>query len=216
MPAAPVSGQAPRALLRTRVNDLVIGAVVIALGLYMLAKGLGMPKMNKDGALGSGLFPVVIGGALAFFGVLLLGQVVLQTLVLPRLRTAAVAPAPAQAAPTPEASPATPAAVEAATAPAEDTAAAVSDEIIVEVVPEPGWRLLANGATVALGVAFYLLASDWLGFHITMFLILLAVQLVLGGKKLTSVLVAIGVPFLLWGVFEKLLLVQLPNGILGI
>lgn len=71
-------------------------------------------------------------------------------------------------------------------------------------------------AVAILGlVVFYMYAVEVAGFPLTMILIAYAIQRLLGGARMTSLVAAVVISGILWGVFEKLLLVQLPNGWVG-
>lgn len=212
---------------RIPLNDLIIGIAAVALGVAMLVAGFGMPKLNKQGQLGTGLFPVAIGTGFTLLG---LGLLITTLIKAARVQASpAVTPVTVGAGDKGDEPEAEVVAVAVAEAideaseegidePIEATAESIEatdGSVTMEVAEESKGRLFINGATVIAGVAFYLLLSGTLGYLITMFIVMFVIQKVLGGKWLTSVLVAAGVTVLLWAVFDKLLLVQLPQGILG-
>jgi putative tricarboxylic transport membrane protein len=82
----------------------------------------------------------------------------------------------------------------------------------VERLPDFTARGVANIAATALGVLFYVYASDSLGFLLTSFCVMLVLMLLLKGKFALSALVAAGATLCIYIVFNKMLLVPLPTG----
>ena len=92
--------------------------------------------------------------------------------------------------------------------------------------PTPGGRLLAfddwardpvtviRFLSVPVGLLFYVLTSDFLGFHIAAALAMLAWLLVFGMKPLPALALAIVFPVIMHLAFYKILLVPLPWGVL--
>jgi putative tricarboxylic transport membrane protein len=92
--------------------------------------------------------------------------------------------------------------------------------------PAPGGRLIAfddwarnpviviRFLSVPIGLLFYVLTSDFLGFHIAASLAMLAWLLVFGMKPLPAVAVAIAFPIIMHLAFYKILRVPLPWGVL--
>ena len=92
--------------------------------------------------------------------------------------------------------------------------------------PAPGGRLIAfddwarnpviviRFLSVPIGLLFYVLSSDFLGFHIAASLAMLAWLLVFGMKPLPAVAVAIAFPIIMHLAFYKILRVPLPWGVL--
>jgi putative tricarboxylic transport membrane protein len=92
--------------------------------------------------------------------------------------------------------------------------------------PTPGGRLIAfddwardpviviRFLSVPVGLLFYVLTSDFLGFHIAASLAMLAWLLVFGMKPLPAVAVAIAFPIVMHLAFYKILRVPLPWGVL--
>jgi putative tricarboxylic transport membrane protein len=76
-----------------------------------------------------------------------------------------------------------------------------------------GRGISALALTIA-GLVFYILASEWLGFIPTAFLMVATVMIRLRGRGVSSVLIAAAVTLVVHGIFHGLLLVPLPWGIL--
>ena len=68
--------------------------------------------------------------------------------------------------------------------------------------------------SVPAGLLFYVLTSDFLGFHIAAALAMLAWLLVFGMKPLPALALAIVFPVVMHLAFYKILLVPLPWGVL--
>lgn len=68
--------------------------------------------------------------------------------------------------------------------------------------------------SVPAGLLFYILTSNFLGFHITASLAMLAWLLVFGTRPLPALAIAIAFPVLMHSAFYKLLRVPLPWGLL--
>lgn len=185
------------------VGDLVLGALSVVGGLAVVIYANGMPTVG--GLPGPGLFPMIIG----WFFVVLGAGLVLQTLLA--ARRGGAAPEAVGAAP-----PAEEAAVDSGTE--EDTAAAAegpgSGSTAVPASTEQGGHW-SNAVVVLGGIVFYVLAAEFLGFPLTMFLVLAAIMLVLRSRVVVALLTAAGITAGLYAVFELLLLVQLPDGFLG-
>lgn len=185
------STSAPATTWRVRsVPDLTIGVLVILTGVAVIIYASSMPRLHT-GAMGPGLFPTTVGIFLAIFGSILIFQT-----VRPRADEPTRQPLLDEV----MNDDATPDAEEAAN---------------VSVVAESPKRLALNALVVAAGVVAYILLAEPLGFSLTMLLILGAIQRVLGASWKSTVLVSAGLTLGLYLMFEKLLLVQLPNGLLG-
>ncbi|MFZ5783568.1 MAG: tripartite tricarboxylate transporter TctB family protein [Pseudomonadota bacterium] len=74
--------------------------------------------------------------------------------------------------------------------------------------------ILLRFLSVPAGLLFYVLASDFLGFHITASLAMLAWLLLFGVRPLPALALAIAFPILMHLAFYKLLRVPLPWGLL--
>lgn len=171
---------------RGAVADLVIGVVTALGGGATIAYALTMPTLDGGGP-GPGLFPGIIGGALVLFGAIL----AVKTLVRPAAADAVEA--------------------ESALPPETESIKRIAD---VETSTLSLRRALVNGAVIVGSILFYVLAADHLGFLITMFVVVLVNMLALRAKALTSLISSLVLTVVMWLVFEKALLVQLPDGLL--
>lgn len=172
--------------------DLIISVIAIVGGAGVIIYASGMPRLNT-GMLGPGLFPISVGIMFIIFGTILLFQT---------LRGSTHGEFNEDIAIQAEES-------------VGDELELAEDEGNVVVVDESRTRLVVNAVVVAGGVVAYMLLAEHLGFIITMMLILLVIQKVLGGSWLSSILISAGLTFGLYLMFEKLLLVQLPDGLMG-
>ena len=81
-----------------------------------------------------------------------------------------------------------------------------------------GWmerkRPVAGFASVILGLGFYVVASEPLGFHLTGFVLLLAWMRILGTRLPLALIVAAVAPIAIHLSFYKLLRIPLPWGVL--
>jgi putative tricarboxylic transport membrane protein len=75
-------------------------------------------------------------------------------------------------------------------------------------------RPVAGFAAVILGLGFYVLASEPLGFHLTGFVLLLAWMRILGTRLPLALIVAVVAPIAIHLSFYKLLRIPLPWGAL--
>lgn len=187
-------------------GNIVIGAASIVVGAAVIPYGAGMPYI-REGIPGPGLFPMMIGGLLILFGLLIIVTAVLSSR-RDRLHAEQLAVAEAEA-----------------VAPAADGPAGVpadSDDIGEEGmrtqavmdtdIGSDGIRRWINGAILMGGIVFYVLFAEIIGFPLTMTILVTAIVWSLRAKwwvaVLTGVLTALG----LWLMFEQGLLVQLPDG----
>lgn len=76
-------------------------------------------------------------------------------------------------------------------------------------------RDVVNAAAVVTAVVVYLLVVDVAGFPLTMSVLLLALIRLLGARWLVAAASAVGTTVVLVLLFQELLLVPLPTGILG-
>jgi len=74
---------------------------------------------------------------------------------------------------------------------------------------------LVNIVVVLAAIVFYIYISDFLGFQITSFILLLALLKWLGVKWFWSLVMAAGVTMAIYILFAKILLVPLPWGLWG-
>lgn len=75
-------------------------------------------------------------------------------------------------------------------------------------------RQLGTLALALAGILFYILASEWLGFLPTAFLVVAVLMIRLRGRWVSSVLIAAVVTVVVHQIFYGLLLVPLPWGVL--
>lgn len=170
--------------------DLVTGLVCAAVGIAVIAYAMTLPTLG-GGRPGPGLFPGIIGGAFVLFG----GVLSVQALLGLRRRRAEEdhrRGAPADTAPERD----------------EETARRA------RTVSISGTRLAVNAAVVLLGIVGYILLADVLGFLITLFLVAFAIMLTLRARPVPSAVMAAVIAVAMWLVFEELLRVQLPDGLL--
>lgn len=196
--AEPETAATPESLL----GNLVVGLAAAIGGIAVIVYALQMPVIGP-GRPGPGLFPGMIGGLAALFGILLV------TISLIKRRRGVDAS-------TPEMAP--------AAAPSPHTAnddgldrLGTEDEDGAVVDLELGATRKSRwiNALVVLGsIVFYVAAAETLGFLITMFVILLTIMLTLGSRKIPAVAIAAGTTAALYAIFELFLLVQLPDGLL--
>lgn len=166
--------------------DIVIGAVVAVIGGAVIAYALTMPTLDGGGP-GPGLFPGIIGGALVLFGLVL----AVRTLVRPGQGEA------------PQ--------VDADLPPETQSLDAIAKVHKTELSTA---RIAINAAVIIGSILFYVFFADMLGFLIAMFIVVFANMLALKSKVLTAVIASVVLTVVMWLVFEKGLLVQLPNGLL--
>jgi putative tricarboxylic transport membrane protein len=149
-----------------KINDALIGAALLALGLVILWHIQGFPAMPGQ-RFGPAWFPGIIAAGLAGCGAVLVFQGIRS-----RAPWLALDPWMRRA------------------------------------------RPLASFASVIAGLAFYVLAADHLGFHLTGFVLMLWWARVLGARWPVAFAVAVVAPVLLHLAFYKLLRVPLPWGVL--
>ncbi len=178
-----------RSRLRAAASDLIIGGLAVAIGLAVILYSQGMPEI-RPGIPGPGLFPTMIGGFLVLFGA---SQVVLALLG----RTAR---------------------------PEEPVVVPEDDEpITAETIGTTAGALatstrsaVINSLGFIVAIVFYIVAAKALGFVPTMLIITIGLMLMLRVKWWLAVVIGVATTLSLWALFEKLLLVQLPNGFLDI
>ena len=86
----------------------------------------------------------------------------------------------------------------------------------VQTCALPIWaRRWINGAILMGGILAYVLLAPVLGFPITMALLVLAIVRSLRASWLAAALTGVLTSLGLWGLFEQVLLVQLPDGLIG-
>lgn len=182
--------------LRQRsISDIVLALIAIGGGIAVIIYASGM-KTLSTGQMGPGLFPALIGWLFVLFGAVLLFQGIRGKV---------------------------PERDEGEGEVIDEQEALSSDAVLVDesqggsyaIVDESSGRLLVNGLVVIGGIVVYVLLADTLGFIITLFLVLSGIMLTLREKVWRVVVFAAVVTAVIYLGFEKGLLVQLPNGILG-
>ncbi|MEE1650276.1 tripartite tricarboxylate transporter TctB family protein [Brachybacterium sp. J144] len=203
---------APTAPLR---QNLLIGGLATLAGAIVIPYGASMPYI-REGIPGPGLFPMLVGGLLILFGILLPATTWWGRGRDLRHRAELAAIAAADGADSA-------AAADGETAPGSSVPAVATDTPVEELptvavldtdIGSDGPRRWINGAILMGGIVAYVLLAEPLGFSITMTLLVVAILLSLRARwwvaLLTGVLTALG----LWVLFEQILLVQLPDGLI--
>lgn len=178
------------------LSDVIVGGAAVLGGVAVIAYALTMPTLG-EGRPGPGLFPGVVGGLAALFGLLLIVTAVVKWRRGTPVATEAVpvATSPDEAAEPAEA--------------ADDTALVVDLELA-----QTRTKAWINALVVVGAIVFYVLAAPVLGFLITMFAILLALMITLGSRWVPALIIAAATTAALYALFELVLLVQLPDGLL--
>lgn len=209
MTASATAAVPPRGVLR---QNLLIGGLSVLGGAIVIPYGASMPYI-REGVPGPGLFPMMIGGLLILFGALLpLTSWLSERRV--RAEGSTSAPAGGEIAP----AEADPFALSGAAAPDSDGDVPLEELETAGVmdtdVGSDGARRWINGAILMGGIVAYVLLAPVLGFPITMALLVIAIVRSLRASWLTAVLTGVIAALALWGLFEQVLLVQLPDGLI--
>lgn len=172
---------------RTTVGDLVSGLLCMTFGLAVVLYVQTFPQL-PGGAPGPGLFPGIIGALLALFGLVL---------AVRWFRDHRSGSGRAQT--------------------AQEDAVRKDDDEYESLLDEPvsAGTAWTNAASVVGSVVFYLVFADVLGFNLAMGVLLLGLMLRLGARWRVAVPSAVAATAFLYLVFERILLVPLPSGILG-
>jgi putative tricarboxylic transport membrane protein len=202
-------------------QNLLIGALSVLAGAIVIPYGASMPYI-REGIPGPGLFPMMIGGLLILFGILLPLTELLGERRARRHRAALVASgADALPARGPGASGTTE--EEAYALPEASVPEAAGDTPVDELetagvldtdVGSDGARRWINGAILMGGIIAYVLLAPVLGFPLTMALLVLAIVRSLRASWLAAALTGVLTSLGLWVLFEQVLLVQLPDGLI--
>jgi putative tricarboxylic transport membrane protein len=211
-------------------GDLLVAAVCVIVGAIVIPYGASMPYI-REGIPGPGLFPMMIGGLLILFGILL---ALTRLLAARRERLhqgelAAATNAAGDAGNAPGSAARATAAEAAAAQETKDSAAigvpvSEGDEadlsqletaaVMDTDIGSDGARRWINGAILMGGIVFFVLFAEILGFPLTMAVLVTAIVWSLRARwwvaLITGVLTSVG----LWAMFERGLLVQLPDGII--
>ncbi len=209
MTASATAAVPPRGVLR---QNLLIGGLSVLGGAIVIPYGASMPYI-REGVPGPGLFPMMIGGLLILFGALLPLTTWLSERRM-RAEGSTSAPAGGEIAP----AEADPFALSGAAAPDSDGDVPLEELETAGVmdtdVGSDGARRWINGAILMGGIVAYVLLAPVLGFPITMALLVIAIVRSLRASWLTAVLTGVIAALALWGLFEQVLLVQLPDGLI--
>ena len=212
MTAAEPISTPPRGPLR---QNLLIGVLSVLAGAVVIPYGASMPYI-REGIPGPGLFPMMIGGLLILFGVLLPLSTWIGARREGRRRHragaggGAVAPGDGDGS---EAFALPGAAVQDADGDTPVEALETAGVMDTDVGSD-GPRRWINGAILLGGILAYVLLAPVLGFPITMALLVIAIVRSLRASWLAAVLTGVLASLGLWGLFEQVLLVQLPDGLI--
>ena len=212
MTAADPISTPPRGPLR---QNLLIGVLSVLAGAVVIPYGASMPYI-REGIPGPGLFPMMIGGLLILFGVLLPLSTWIGARREGRRRHragaggGAVAPGDGDGS---EAFALPGAAVQDADGDTPVEALETAGVMDTDVGSD-GPRRWINGAILLVGILAYVLLAPVLGFPITMALLVIAIVRSLRASWLAAVLTGVLASLGLWGLFEQVLLVQLPDGLI--
>ena len=212
MTAADPISTPPRGPLR---QNLLIGVLSVLAGAVVIPYGASMPYI-REGIPGPGLFPMMIGGLLILFGVLLPLSTWIGARREGRRRHragaggGAVAPGDGDGS---EAFALPGAAVQDADGDTPVEALETAGVMDTDVGSD-GPRRWINGAILLGGILAYVLLAPVLGFPITMALLVIAIVRSLRASWLAAVLTGVLAFLGLWGLFEQVLLVQLPDGLI--
>ncbi|MGP9844068.1 tripartite tricarboxylate transporter TctB family protein [Brachybacterium sp. 107] len=193
-------------------SNLVIGVASVVVGAVVIPYGASMPYI-REGIPGPGLFPMMIGGLLILFGVLLVLTNVLAARRERRHRAELAAVAAGAGSPEDD-SPS----LASASVPESDGDVPVSELETVAVldtdIGSDGARRWINGAVLMGGIVFYVLFAEILGFPLTMAILVSAIVASLRAKWWVAVTTGVLASLGLWAMFELALMVQLPDGII--
>lgn len=197
-------------------GNIVIGAASIVVGAVVIPYGAGMPYI-REGIPGPGLFPMMIGGLLVLFGVLLALTSMLGARRARRdhaeLAAATAAAGAGTASAAPEEDP-----LSMASASVPDSGGDTPEDELETVavmdtdIGSDGARRWINGAILMGGIVFYVLFAQILGFPLTMAILVTAIVWSLRAKWWVAVTTGVLASLGLWAMFELGLMVQLPDG----
>lgn len=148
-----------------RVNDAVIGMLVIILGISVYIHVQSFP-FQGDGHPGPSLFPSVLAILFCVVGVILIYQGV------------------------------------------------KSKQVMFAIIPGLTAKGIGNIVVTLIAILFYVFTSEKLGFLLTSFIIMLSLMFILKAKPIHALPVAVGMTLFIYCVFNKILLVPLPQGII--
>ncbi|MGP5625338.1 tripartite tricarboxylate transporter TctB family protein [Brachybacterium alimentarium] len=197
-------------------GNLVIAAASVVAGAVVIPYGASMPYI-REGIPGPGLFPMMIGGLLVLFGVLLALTSMLGARRARRdhaeLAAATAAAGAGTASAAPEEDP-----LSMASASVPDSGGDTPEDELETVavmdtdIGSDGARRWINGAILMGGIVFYVLFAQILGFPLSMALLVTAIVWSLRAKWWVAVTTGVLASLGLWAMFELGLMVQLPDG----
>lgn len=193
-------------------SNLVIGVASVAVGAVVIPYGASMPYI-REGIPGPGLFPMMIGGLLILFGVLLVLTNVLAARRERRHRAelAAVAAGAGSA----EDGPLSLASASVPDSGGDVPASELEAVAVLDTdIGSDGARRWINGAVLMGAIVFYVLFAEILGFPLTMAILVSAIVGSLRAKWWVAVTTGVLASLGLWAMFELALMVQLPDGII--
>lgn len=185
-------------------SDLVAGVGSVVVGIPVLLYATTMPTLG-GGSPGPGLFPGIIGVLFMIFGAGLLASAFVRSGRAPGQSEGGELAAG-------HAAPAAPSNDELDPLPDGHAGETPTQDASTTLRVSTQWM---NVAVVLGAIIFYVLVAEILGFIITMFVALSAIMIVLRSRVVVALVTAAAVTVLLYVVFQQLLLVQLPNGLLG-
>jgi len=199
-------------------QNLLIGVLSVVTGAIVIPYGASMPYI-REGIPGPGLFPMMIGGLLILFGVLLPLSGGIGRRRARRRREALAADGAGTAPAAVHGTAADDALAMPGAAVPDDAGDTPVDELATSGVLDTdvgsdGVRRWINGAILMGGIVAYVLLAPVLGFPITMALLVLAIVRSLRASWLAAVVTGVLTSLGLWGLFEQVLLVQLPDGLI--
>ena len=212
MTAADPISTPPRGPLR---QNLLIGVLSVLAGAVVIPYGASMPYI-REGIPGPGLFPMMIGGRLSLCGGRRPRPTGSGARGAGRRRHRAGAGGGAAAPGDGDGSEAFAlpgAAVQDADGDTPVEALETAGVMDTDVGSD-GPRRWINGAILLGGILAYVLLAPVLGFPITMALLVIAIVRSLRASWLAAVLTGVLASLGLWGLFEQVLLVQLPDGLI--
>ncbi|MGP5375799.1 tripartite tricarboxylate transporter TctB family protein [Brachybacterium alimentarium] len=197
-------------------GNLVIAAASVVAGAVVIPYGASMPYI-REGIPGPGLFPMMIGGLLVLFGVLLALTSMLGARRARRdhaeLAAATAAAGAGTASAAPEEDP-----LSMASASVPDSGGDTPEDELETVavmdtdIGSDGARRWINGAILMGGIVFYVLFAQILVFQLTMAILVTAIVWSLRAKWWVAVTTGVLASLGLWAMFELGLMVQLPDG----
>lgn len=177
--------------LKLNITDTVISLLAVFGGVGVIVYGMDM-KYLASGHIGSGLFPIMCGIMLIIFGTALLVKTVRR---VPSIQDETEEEMLAKF--------------------ADGDASNLGYGGSFSMSTESQSRLMLNGVIIIACIVFYLIFAEIFGFIICLFLMLSTIMIMLKETWWKALLYAGVITAIIYLSFEKGLLVQLPDGILG-